>query len=145
MFRKTFLVVLGVSSILLLSALLGTTSRGTDLLLSWATQMARRPSQVQDPPYEAPLQACDVPVVIPGQYFVYLDRGYSLEAHQETIGVDLSPSIRHIFPGTSRHGLYYSANLDDAIVAIVRKDAGVNLVECDRKPTTADFLAVGDL
>lgn len=138
MFRKTVLVAFGVSFILLTSTLLGTT-RGADFI-SWAAQMA----QANHGPYEAPLKNCDVENIVPRSYSVFLKRGYSLEQHKETIGIDLSSSIEYIWPETSRHGLYYAANLDDTTLAIVRRDPGVYQVECDEKVMPAS-LVVGDL
>ncbi|KAH8780979.1 hypothetical protein F5883DRAFT_539097 [Diaporthe sp. PMI_573] len=127
MFRKTFLIVFGVSSIFLISALLGT----------WAASMIG--------PYEAPLLACTSDDVIPGGYMVCLRRGYSLEKHQETIGIDLSSSIDLTIPEDSRHGLIYGGKLDDATLAAVRNDSGVKFVECDRKAQPAVLPAAVDL
>lgn len=84
-------------------------------------------------PYEAPLHACDNPEeVVPQKYTVFLHAGYSLEQHKQTVGdaVDFESAIRHIFPETSRHGLYYDGTLNDSELAAVRADLGVDMVEC---------------
>lgn len=67
-----------------------------------------------------------------------LKHGYPLEQHMETIGVNLSSSIAwsgHAFEGPrvegSRVALHYSATLDNATLAVVLKDVGVKLVECN--------------
>lgn len=127
MFCKTFAVVSSISSILTVSAGFGT----------WAPEMTC--------PYEAPLRNCESPDMIPGEYIVYLKRGYSLEQHEETIGIDLSSSVEGTFPEDSRHGFIYGGKLSDAVLEAVRNDAGVNFVECDLKPEPAVVLAVDDL
>lgn len=85
-------------------------------------------------PYEVPLLGCDSEDVIPGEYMVVLNAGYSLEQHKRTVGIDLSTSIYSADPyGSSRHGGGYSARFSNGTLAAVRSDGGVMLVECNRK------------
>lgn len=74
---------------------------------------------------------CNGQDVIPGQYVVILARGYTLEQHQETIGIDLSSSMSLSRPGDTSLGPSYTADLEDATLAVVRKDVGVELVGCN--------------
>lgn len=133
MFRKIVLVALGVSLMLLVSNLFGT-SHDRAGVISRAKQMI----QARRGPYEAPLRLCDSPDAIQGDYIVCLKRGHSLQQHKETIGIDLSPFMDDfIFEETSTHGLCYGAKFDDARLAIVGADSGVNFVECDLKARLA--------
>lgn len=172
MFRKRFLVAFGASCVVLLISVLivlGRAPRGADLiferytqilrysydryesparvwgdvtdLISWATQITRD----RHGPDGAPLLACDNADAIAEGYFVFLNRGYSLEQHKENIGMDLSSSIDHVYPETSRYGLYYFAKLDDATLAVVRRDVRVKFLECNLKVSIASMPSVGDL
>ena len=86
-------------------------------------------------PYQAPLQGDDLPGVVPQSYVIFLHKDYSLEDHKAklTDSVDLDKAIEFVFPETSRHGLYYTATLDDDALESVRADEGVDMVECNRK------------
>lgn len=135
MFRKFVLVALGVSSVLLFSKLLARTSLGSEVV-SRAIQIAN----FNQGPYEAPLRICQSPDVIPGSYVVYLERGHTLEQHMQFVGIDLKPLMDgDPFPENSRLGLVYCAELDDATLAMVRRDTGVNFVECNLKPEPVDL------
>lgn len=64
---------------------------------------------------------------------VILKGGYPLEQHMEAIGTDLSSSIDWVSSAFPHLGISYSANFDNATLGVVLKDAGVKLVECNRK------------
>lgn len=131
MFRQTLLIYVGVSLILAISVLISERTRSTHPL-SWVTQLIRFS---QKDPFKGPhLKACHSEDVIPGEYTVILKHGYSLEQHMETIGTDLSSSIDWFSVAfeQSRLGSLYTANLDNATLAIVLRDPGVKLVECNR-------------
>lgn len=135
MFRTLVLVALGVSSVLLFSRLLTKTS-----LRSEAVSRAIQIAHSNQGPYEAPLRIYQSPDVIPGSYVVYLERGHTLEQHLRFVGIDLKPLMDgDPFPENSRLGLVYCAELDDATLAMVRRDTGVNLVECNLKPEPVDL------
>lgn len=134
MFRKLVLVALGISSVLVFS-MLTRTSLGFEVV-SRAIQIAHS----NQGPYEAPLRICQSPDVITGSYVVYLERGHTLEQHMQFVGIDLKPLMDgDPFPENSRHGLVYCAELDDPTLAMVRRDTGVNFVECNLKPEPVDL------
>lgn len=56
-----------------------------------------------------------------------------MEEHKQALGnsTNLDSAITHIFPEYGPHGLYYAAHLDDASLAAVRAEIGVDMVECD--------------
>jgi len=96
--------------------------------------------------YEAPMHVCDVPEeTVPDSYVVFLHKGYSLETHKKAIGVNIDSAIRFVFDETARYGLYYSAKFDNATLAAVRTDIGVNMVECNLKVHPAQLSGNGDL
>nr|OQO30718.1 hypothetical protein B0A51_01842 [Rachicladosporium sp. CCFEE 5018] len=85
-------------------------------------------------PYQAPMLGCENLNVIEGSYCVFLHHGSKLERHIQTIGnhVDWSPTIRHLFPETTVHSLYYCAHdVDDAALKASRADIAVDVVDCD--------------
>lgn len=78
-----------------------------------------------------------MPDINPGSYCVFLHQGCSLEKHKLAVGeeADIESKIRHIFPETRNHGLYYCAdNVDDVTLDAVRADIIVDMIECDRSP-----------
>ena len=83
--------------------------------------------------YEATLYCSDDLTRIPDEYFVYLHFGYSLEQHKQEVGggADLDLPVSSLFPETANYGHYYFARLDDAGLAAVRADIGVDMVECN--------------
>ncbi|KAH8595494.1 hypothetical protein B0O99DRAFT_156998 [Bisporella sp. PMI_857] len=85
--------------------------------------------------YEAPLLNCDVPKeeIVPDSYVVFLHQGYSLDKHKQAVGVNIDSAIQYIVNETAVHGLYYRAGFDNATLAAVRTDIGVDVVECNRK------------
>lgn len=81
----------------------------------------------------APLNNCDHSPewVVPDVYVVYLDRGYSLEDHQRTVGDALPEGS---FKSRSRldgRAVYYIAKLGKSSLDIIRSDPGVDFVECE--------------
>lgn len=83
----------------------------------------------------APLRNADLPsqAIIPDQYFVYLEPGYTLEDHKRTVGEAALPEdsiiqVRDL--ATDRYGLYCVAHLGESSLDTVRLDPGVQLVEC---------------
>lgn len=85
-------------------------------------------------PFQAPrLVGCDSEDVIPGEYMVILKSGYPLEQHMEAIGTDISSSIGRVNSALPRLGILYEATFDNATLAVILKDSGVKLVECNCK------------
>lgn len=88
--------------------------------------------------YRAPLVNCHWPGVVDESYCVFLHQGGSLDKHKRYVlekrgEADLDSRIRHCFPETKAHGLYYCANdIDDGMLEAIRADAVVDMVECDR-------------
>jgi hypothetical protein len=83
----------------------------------------------------APSRNADLPsqAIIPDQYLVYLEPGYTLEDHKRTIGDDALPdgSITRVRDlATDRYGVYYTAHLNTSSLDTIRLDPGVQLVEC---------------
>lgn len=83
--------------------------------------------------YQAPMRHCDNPTRVSNEYEVFLRHGHTMERHKMAIGntTDLESAITHIVPPRDTHGLFYSAKFDDAGLAAVRADSGVNMVECE--------------
>jgi hypothetical protein len=72
--------------------------------------------------------------IIANSYIVFLHWGYSLAEHKQTVSdIDLDPLIKIIFEETANHGLYYSVELEEGALEVVRADWGVDMVECDRR------------
>nr|POE63504.1 hypothetical protein CFP56_04407 [Quercus suber] len=85
--------------------------------------------------YTAPMLGRDDPKeVIPDDYQVFLHIGYSLDHHKRFVGeaVNFDSAIRSVLNETATHGLLYRAHLDQAAVAAVRADIGVDLLNCDQ-------------
>lgn len=84
--------------------------------------------------YKAPLFCPRDANRVPNSYFVFLHFSYSLDQHKQEVGngADLDSAIKWAveIPG---YGLQYSAEFDDASLAAVRADLGVDLVSCDRR------------
>lgn len=53
-------------------------------------------------------------------------------------GADLDSAIDHIFPETHLYGTYYSATLSDDSLGAVRRDIGVDKVECNFQVTVIE-------
>lgn len=70
-------------------------------------------------------------LLVPHQFVVRLQGGYTLERHWETIGVDIS-KIANTFKFMEFSNMYYCNIDDDSIIHDrVRKDRGVKTVEQD--------------
>lgn len=131
MCRQTFVVLFGVSFILIITDLLGRPTRRPSPMLEHtaSTQV------IHEDPFQAPyLTGCNSENVIPGKYWVMLKHGYPLEQHMETIGTETSSSIHSVSPASENSclGVLYGATLDNATLIAVLNDFGVKLVECDR-------------
>ncbi|KAI7773508.1 hypothetical protein LA080_010551 [Diaporthe eres] len=128
MCRRTLLVLFGVSFILIMTDVHGRPMRSA-LPIPMLTQTTQ---DIHKDPFQAPhLEACDSENVIPGKYTVILKHGYPLEQHKETIGANLSSSIAWVARAIAHIPLHYSATLDNATLAVVLEDVGVNWVECN--------------
>lgn len=93
--------------------------------------------------YEAALHNCDIPTRIWQSYFVFLHSGYPLESHKQAIGlnVDLDSAIQRIYPEDSSHGLFYFVeDLNDDSLLAIRRDVGVDFVECNQEAWLVDGL-----
>ena len=88
------------------------------------------------PDYQAPLLLCQEPSVLPDQYWVILHHGHSLEQHKRAVGngTDLDSAIQTFIQEHEEHesqGAFYFADLNNADLAAVRADIGVDFVECN--------------
>ena len=84
----------------------------------------------------APLRNSDLPPqnIVPGQYLVYLQPGYTLEDHKRTVGEAALPegSIKAVHNlHTAQYDVYYTAQLSESSLDTIRLDPGVEFVECD--------------
>ena len=79
--------------------------------------------------YQAPLHGGDNPHRIPDNYMVHLKSGYTLEQHKRHINLDASSAetIRVIILSK----IVDFARLNAEVLAVVRGDPGVELVECN--------------
>lgn len=78
---------------------------------------------------------CEWPTVIQESFCVFLHHGCSLEEHKRTVGqqINLDSKIKHIFPETRNHGLYYCADrVDDVTLSAIRAELVVDMIECNR-------------
>ena len=88
--------------------------------------------------WTAPLECnSEADAVVPERYTVYLHRGYSLLQHKHTLRdlVDLDQAIDHEVPGSGPDKVFetfYSARLNEAALAAVRADLGVDMVACEQ-------------
>lgn len=83
--------------------------------------------------YPAPLHNCDNDYIIPDVYLVYLAESYSLEQHKSNVGDVLKPSnIQQVMPPNNYFNqLVCAAELKTDLLAVIRIDEGVTLVECN--------------
>lgn len=97
-------------------------------------------------PYEGPLCSCELPeVLVPNEYIVFLERGYSLDVHKQAVGsgVDLDAAMIRVFdPTDPTVHIHYGANRDDGLLPAVRADSNVDMVECSVKIYKASKSAV---
>ncbi|KAF2717001.1 hypothetical protein K431DRAFT_316129 [Polychaeton citri CBS 116435] len=82
----------------------------------------------------APLRNSDLlpQTIVPDEYFVYLEPGYTLAEHKRTVGAGVLPegSIKQVNNLLSnRDSVYYIAYLSKGSLDTVRLDPGVQLVE----------------
>lgn len=70
---------------------------------------------------------------MPASYFVFLHFGYDLEMHKTVVGndVDWNNAIKSVVEENERHGVRYTAELDEEDLTAIRADIGVDMVECD--------------
>ena len=85
--------------------------------------------------YQADLH-CDGPdeYKVPDSYSVFLHPGYSLSQHKRFLSddIDLEARITHVFwEDTDRFPINYYADLDDGMLDSVRRDWGVDFIECE--------------
>lgn len=128
--RKYYALVVLPITLILLFTVYATSDRIT---LTWR-KILHESTDIGGP-YKAPMHACDLPdeEIVYNSYIVFLHRGYSLDQHSQAIGFDVESLIEHRFPETKRHGVYYGATLNKDVLAIVRADTGVDMVECNVK------------
>ncbi len=135
------LTIITTSAISVFALIMLLITRPDNTALTWWEKRASMSS------YEAPLHLCDsVNDPVPHSYFIFLHMGYTLEQHAQAVGhgTDLNSDIEHIFPETDRHGLYYSVELDDASLDLVRADIGVDMVECNMRVWLVDSVYEAD-
>ena len=94
------------------------------------------PLDSRDAAKKAPLRNVDLPLenIVPYQYLVYLEPGYSLEDHKRTVGADGLPegSIKHVIDlHLDPNPVCCVAHLSESSLDTIRSDPGVDLVECD--------------
>ena len=82
--------------------------------------------------YLAPMRFCDEPRRIPDEYTVYLKLDHTLEQHKRRVNMGALSAA--IFGGNGESAgdeIWYLARLDADLLAGVRGDSGVKLVECN--------------
>lgn len=80
--------------------------------------------------YEAPLTLADDPGRLYGEYIVSLEVGYTFEEHFARIGTQEHVKDRYeVLP----YDAYYSAGVNDDLLAAIRADPGVQEVMCNRR------------
>ena len=91
---------------------------------------------VLDPnPYQAPLHFCDPqPDLVPGGYEVNLRPGHTLLNHNEEIGFNVEPYIKHIYNYDPNEVAYAARGIDDEKLIAIRADTGVRIVFCEIVP-----------
>jgi hypothetical protein len=100
-----------------------------------ATVARTRRRLVYGSSYRAPIY-CGAPNedIIANNYFIFLHWGHSLAEHKQAVSdIDLDPLVKIIFEETANHGLYYSVEMEEGALEVVRADWGVDMVECDRR------------
>lgn len=85
------------------------------------------------PSYEAPLLGqLALENYIPGEYFVYLAPGHSLEEHSAAIHRDITPYV-----GNSsffkKKNAYYGRGIDDELLSAIRADPKVDQVRRNQR------------
>ncbi|KAF1847166.1 uncharacterized protein K460DRAFT_363271 [Cucurbitaria berberidis CBS 394.84] len=84
--------------------------------------------------YEAPLRYCDEEYgpVVAGEFLVQLKVGHSLNDHSLAVGTYLETHIRHIYGAIWPDSITYSGfGVDDNLLARIRADPGVEMVDCN--------------
>src|SRR3954452_18753158 len=72
--------------------------------------------------------------IIPGSYIVFLFPGQSLEQHSGVVKMDLLKYVRHIYEILyPEKVVYHAENVGDALLATIRSDSGVDLVDFDAR------------
>jgi hypothetical protein len=103
---------------------------------SAAAAQVQYPLHLLPAPYEAPLRSLGGKPedLVPGNYGVFLFPGHSLEQHFKAVKIDLTPHIMYIFDAIYKDRVVYSArNIDDGLLAAIRSDPGVEVVDYDYK------------
>jgi hypothetical protein len=93
--------------------------------------------------YYAPLHLADLPadLLIPSRYVVYLSPTHSLDEHSRFVGTDMTRYIEMIWDQLFPDKVVYVADrVSDDLLDKIRRDRGVEQVECDGRPTVEDDL-----
>ncbi|KAI9709481.1 MAG: snoRNA-binding rRNA-processing protein [Bogoriella megaspora] len=67
--------------------------------------------------------------IVPDKYIILLLPGHSVQKHSQAVGRDMSKYVKG-FNNYMNKALWYTAKLDEDLLASVRSDAGVDSVEC---------------
>ncbi|CAO2654225.1 Nn.00g109580.m01.CDS01 [Neocucurbitaria sp. VM-36] len=83
--------------------------------------------------YEAPLRYCDGEYgeVVPEEFLVLLKVGHSLTDHWLAVGAYMESHINGLMNIYPDQILYGGTGIDDALLARIRADPGVEAVDCD--------------
>jgi hypothetical protein len=93
----------------------------------------------EHPPYTAPLFGDDNPDRIAGWYIVDLKPGHSIEQHSEAVGINMAARVKRL-PESLDFGriVYGIEDVDDELLEQIRRDEGVQRVDCDAKEGQAE-------
>jgi hypothetical protein len=102
--------------------------------ISPAISTPQSPTMPASPPYTAPLFGDDNPNRIAGCYIVDLKPGHSIKKHSEAVGIDMAPRVKRL-PESLDFGrvVYGIRDVDDGLLERIRRDEGVQRVDCDAK------------
>jgi len=108
---------------------------------SYSSQQFLSPSQANTV-YEAPLLLADDPLRVYGTYFVKLRESHTFDRHVTRLGVTPNLIFRVPKPGTAGElgDSYVAKKVGDALLAAIRADPGVELVECNRERKIDDVM-----
>ena len=82
--------------------------------------------------YQAPLKNCDGDNVHPDQCIMHLARGITINEHKKSVGQAWPrSSIRVVHDREYLGNVWYSAEMDAEVIAVIYDDEGVLLVECN--------------
>ena len=79
--------------------------------------------------HKANLVNCDASDVLPGEYIVHLANGVTWKEHKQRLGHMFS-RIRQVFEMDWSDEVWYSVEMEEKALAVIRADEDVEFVEC---------------